>query len=107
MRYLGGQGTGRKLILWSVAPCMRTLAPSDRERITNRFSSANIGGIVNTILHRIGGARAVLATAPSGHAMGPLVSALKTSGNTEPGIIYMLAGATLRSDTDPYDTTSP
>jgi hypothetical protein len=27
--------------------------------------------------------------------------------NTEPGIIYMLAGATQRSDTDPYDTTSP
>jgi hypothetical protein len=26
--------------------------------------------------------------------------------NTEPGIIYMLAGATQRSDTDPYDTTS-
>jgi hypothetical protein len=27
--------------------------------------------------------------------------------NTEPGIVYMLAGATQRSDTDPYDTTSP
>jgi hypothetical protein len=27
--------------------------------------------------------------------------------NTEPGINYMLAGATQRSDTDPYDTTSP
>src|ERR1700733_11930686 len=27
--------------------------------------------------------------------------------NTQPGIIYMLAGATQRSDTDPYDTTSP
>jgi len=27
--------------------------------------------------------------------------------NTEPGIIHMLAGATQRSDTDPYDTTSP
>jgi len=27
--------------------------------------------------------------------------------NTEPGIIYMLAGAAQRSDTDPYDTTSP
>jgi hypothetical protein len=27
--------------------------------------------------------------------------------NTVPGIIYMLAGATQRSDTDPYDTTSP
>jgi hypothetical protein len=27
--------------------------------------------------------------------------------NAEPGIIYMLAGATQRSDTDPYDTTSP
>jgi hypothetical protein len=27
--------------------------------------------------------------------------------NTEPGIIYMLAGATQRSDTNPYDTTSP
>ena len=26
--------------------------------------------------------------------------------NTEPGVIYMLAGATQRSDTDPYDTTS-
>jgi hypothetical protein len=39
--------------------------------------------------------------------MGPLVSALATRGNTEPGIIYMLAGATQRSDTDPYDTTSP
>ena len=26
--------------------------------------------------------------------------------NTEPGIVYMLAGATQRSDTDPYDTTS-
>jgi hypothetical protein len=26
--------------------------------------------------------------------------------NTEPGIIYMLAGATQRSDTDPNDTTS-
>src|SRR5258708_30865464 len=26
--------------------------------------------------------------------------------NTGPGIIYMLAGATQRSDTDPYDTTS-
>jgi hypothetical protein len=26
--------------------------------------------------------------------------------NTEPGIVYMLAGATERSDTDPYDTTS-
>src|SRR6266702_595411 len=26
--------------------------------------------------------------------------------NTEPGIIYMLAGVTQRSDTDPYDTTS-
>jgi hypothetical protein len=25
----------------------------------------------------------------------------------EPGIVYMLAGATQRSDTDPYDTTSP
>jgi hypothetical protein len=27
--------------------------------------------------------------------------------NTVPGITYMLAGATQRSDTDPYDTTSP
>jgi hypothetical protein len=27
--------------------------------------------------------------------------------NTAPGIIYMLAGATQRSDTDPHDTTSP
>jgi hypothetical protein len=27
--------------------------------------------------------------------------------NTQPGIVYMLAGATQRSDTDPYDTTSP
>jgi hypothetical protein len=27
--------------------------------------------------------------------------------NTEPGIIYMLAGATQRSDMDPYDTMSP
>src|SRR6266446_7300963 len=27
--------------------------------------------------------------------------------NTTPGIIYMLAGATQRSDTNPYDTTSP
>jgi hypothetical protein len=27
--------------------------------------------------------------------------------NTAPGIVYMLAGATQRSDTDPYDTTSP
>ena len=27
--------------------------------------------------------------------------------NAEPGIVYMLAGATQRSDTDPYDTTSP
>jgi hypothetical protein len=27
--------------------------------------------------------------------------------NTEPGIIYMLAGATQRGDTDPYDTMSP
>jgi hypothetical protein len=27
--------------------------------------------------------------------------------NTGPGIIYMLAGATQRSDMDPYDTTSP
>jgi hypothetical protein len=27
--------------------------------------------------------------------------------NTVPGIIYMLAGATQRSDTDPNDTTSP
>ena len=27
--------------------------------------------------------------------------------NTEPGIVYMLAGATQRSDTDPRDTTSP
>jgi hypothetical protein len=27
--------------------------------------------------------------------------------NTVPGIIYMLAGATQRSDSDPYDTTSP
>jgi hypothetical protein len=27
--------------------------------------------------------------------------------NTAPGIIYMLAGATQRSDSDPYDTTSP
>jgi hypothetical protein len=27
--------------------------------------------------------------------------------NTEPGIVYMLAGATQRSDTDPYDKTSP
>lgn len=27
--------------------------------------------------------------------------------NTEPGIIYMLAGASQRSDSDPYDTTSP
>jgi hypothetical protein len=27
--------------------------------------------------------------------------------NTIPGITYMLAGATQRSDTDPYDTTSP
>ena len=26
--------------------------------------------------------------------------------NTEPGIVYMLAGATQRSDTDPYDTSS-
>ncbi len=26
--------------------------------------------------------------------------------NTAPGIVYMLAGATQRSDTDPYDTTS-
>jgi hypothetical protein len=26
---------------------------------------------------------------------------------TQPGIVYMLAGATQRSDTDPYDTTSP
>jgi hypothetical protein len=26
--------------------------------------------------------------------------------NTEPGIVYMLAGATQRSDTDPYDMTS-
>jgi hypothetical protein len=26
--------------------------------------------------------------------------------NTEPGIIYMLAGATQRSDSDPFDTTS-
>jgi hypothetical protein len=26
---------------------------------------------------------------------------------TEPGIIYMMAGATQRSDMDPYDTTSP
>jgi hypothetical protein len=29
------------------------------------------------------------------------------SWNSEPGIIYMLAGATQRSDTDPYDATSP
>ena len=27
--------------------------------------------------------------------------------NTQPGIVYMLAGATQRSDSDPYDTTSP
>jgi hypothetical protein len=27
--------------------------------------------------------------------------------NSVPGIIYMLAGATQRSDSDPYDTTSP
>jgi hypothetical protein len=27
--------------------------------------------------------------------------------NTVPGIEYMLAGATQRSDTDPNDTTSP
>ena len=27
--------------------------------------------------------------------------------NTVPGIIYMLAGATQRNDTDPFDTTSP
>src|ERR1700730_122409 len=27
--------------------------------------------------------------------------------NTVPGIIYMLAGATQRSDSDPYDKTSP
>jgi hypothetical protein len=27
--------------------------------------------------------------------------------NTVPGITYMLAGATQRSDTDPYDKTSP
>ena len=27
--------------------------------------------------------------------------------NTQPGIIYMLAGATQRSDTDPYNVTSP
>jgi len=27
--------------------------------------------------------------------------------NTVPGITYMLAGATQRSDSDPYDTTSP
>ncbi|WP_395372534.1 hypothetical protein [Komagataeibacter diospyri] len=27
--------------------------------------------------------------------------------NTEPGIIYMLSGATQRSDMDPYDTHSP
>ena len=27
--------------------------------------------------------------------------------NTEPGIVYMLAGATQRSDRDPYDKTSP
>ena len=27
--------------------------------------------------------------------------------NTVPGITYMLAGGTQRSDTDPYDTTSP
>ena len=27
--------------------------------------------------------------------------------NITPGIIYMLAGATQRSDSDPYDTTSP
>jgi hypothetical protein len=27
--------------------------------------------------------------------------------NTEPGINYILAGATQRRDTDPYDTTSP
>ena len=27
--------------------------------------------------------------------------------NAVPGITYMLAGATQRSDTDPYDTTSP
>ena len=27
--------------------------------------------------------------------------------NSAPGIIYMLAGATQRSDSDPYDTTSP
>jgi len=32
------------------------------------------------ILHRMGGARAVLATAPSGDAMGPLVSALAPRG---------------------------
>ena len=29
------------------------------------------------------------------------------STNTVPGITYMLAGATQRSDSDPYDTTSP
>jgi hypothetical protein len=27
--------------------------------------------------------------------------------NRKPGIVYMLAGATQRSDTDPYDTASP
>jgi hypothetical protein len=27
--------------------------------------------------------------------------------NSQPGIVYMLAGATQRSDSDPYDTTSP
>jgi PAS domain-containing protein len=32
---------------------------------------------------------------------------LKQLTNTEPVIIYTLAGATQRSDTDPYDTTSP
>src|SRR5712672_1310604 len=32
------------------------------------------------VLHRMGGARAILATAPSGDAMGPLVSALGTRG---------------------------
>jgi hypothetical protein len=27
--------------------------------------------------------------------------------NTQPGIVYILAGATQRSDSDPYDLTSP
>jgi hypothetical protein len=29
------------------------------------------------------------------------------TSNTKPGITYMLAGATQRSDSDPYDSTSP